>query len=190
MRNTAFFVLGMLLLLVQENFFRLLGAASALLELLHVPGHPLQTPGLTPSLIIPLLIFLGVREYSLLAGAALSFVFGYASDVLGVVPVGLYTFAMVSLFLLARALGLRLATQTKLPQMLVTAGFCLAKSGVVLVCLGIFGRDGWVARSVYPYALPHVLSTALFAPLVFAAAERVYALTQAPSLAKSRGMTP
>lgn len=184
MRNTAFFVLGLLLLLLQENFFRLLDGGTALLHLLHIPGAPLQTPGLTPSLILPLLIFLGVREYSLLAGAALSFVFGYTSDVLGVVPVGLYTFAMVGVFLLARALGLRLATQTKLPQMLVTAGFCLVKSGVVLVCLGIFGKDGWVARSVYPYAIPHMFATALFSPLVFTLAERVYALTQAPSLSR------
>lgn len=187
MRHTAFFVLGLGLLLVQENFFRVLDALSALLRVLHVPGHPLQTPGLTPSLVVPLLIFLGTRDVPFLAGAALSFVFGYASDVLGIVPVGLYTFSMVSIFLLARALGLRLATQTKLPQMLVTAGFCLAKSGIVLVCLGIFAKDGWVARSVYPYALPHVLSTALCAPLVFLLAERVHAATAAPTLAKPRG---
>lgn len=187
MRNSAFFVLGMVLLLIQENFFRLISALTALARLLHLPWHPFQTPGLTPALVLPLVIFLGVREYSFLAGAALAFVFGYASDVLGIVPVGLYTFAMVSLFLLARALGLRLATQTRLPQMLVTGGFALAKSGIVLVCLGIFGRDGWVARSVYPYALPHVFSTALCAPLVFAASEWVYSLTQAPSLARSKG---
>ncbi len=187
MRNTAFFVLGLVLLLLQENFFRLLSALGALTNLMHLPWHPFQTPGLTPALVLPLVIFLGVREYSFLAGAALSFVFGYASDVLGIVPVGLYTFSMVSLFLLARALGLRLATQTKLPQMLVTGGFALAKSGIILVCLGIFGRDGWVARSVYPFALPHALSTALAAPLVFAAADWVYSLTQAPSLARSKG---
>lgn len=181
MRNSALFALGVLLLLIQENFFRLLGVLDTLTSGVGVPGHLFLTPGLTPALLVPLLIFLGGREYPLLNGAALTFVFGYASDVLGVVPNGLYTFSMVTLFLLARALGLRLATQTRLPQMLVTAGFTLAKSGVVLVCLGIFAPDGWVARSVFPYALPHMLSTALVSPLVFAAAERVHAWTQAPS---------
>lgn len=186
MKHTSFFLLGMALLLLQENMFRVFRVLDSLTGVLHLPGHVFLTPGLTPALTLPLLLFLGIREYPFVAGAALAFVYGYASDVLGIAPVGLYTFAMVALFLMARALGLRLATQTRLPQVLVTAGFTAAKSGIVLVCLGIFGKEAWIARSVYPYLVPHVISTALCAPFVFSLAERTLELTQGRLMNRSR----
>ena len=183
MRNTAFFALGLVLLLIQENFFRLLSALGALTNLVHLPWHPFQTPGLTPALVLPLVIFLGVREYSFLAGAALAFVFGYASDVLGIVPVGLYTFSMVSLFLLARALGLRLATQT---QAAADAGDQRLRARQVRRDPGVprHLRQGRLGRAlgVPVRAAAHPVSTALMAPLVFAGV-RVGLLAHAGALA-------
>ncbi len=44
-----------------------------------------------PALVLPLILFMGVHEYSLARGAAVAFVLGYATDVLGIAPVGLYT---------------------------------------------------------------------------------------------------
>ena len=70
MRNTAFIATGLALLLLQENLFRILA---------WVP-----VPGLSPSLVLPLILFMGVHEYSLARGAAVAFVLGYATDVLGI----------------------------------------------------------------------------------------------------------
>ena len=78
MRNTAFFVTGLVLILVQNNLFRVI-------SFIHVPG-------LVPSLVLPLILFMGVHEYSLARGASVAFVLGYATDLVGIAPVGLYTF--------------------------------------------------------------------------------------------------
>ena len=63
MRNTAFLAVGLALLIVQSNLFRLIGR-------LHIPG-------VTPSLLLPLVVFMGVHEYSMARGAALAFLLGY-----------------------------------------------------------------------------------------------------------------
>jgi len=87
-RNTAFLITGIALLLIQANLFRVLG-------FIHVPG-------LVPSLLLPLILFMGVHEYSVARGASVSFVLGYATDLIGIAPIGLYTFTYVAIFILAR----------------------------------------------------------------------------------------
>jgi hypothetical protein len=64
-----------------------------------------------PALVLPLILFMGVHEYSLARGAAVAFVLGYATDVIGIAPVGLYTFTYVATFVLARAAGVLPAPQ-------------------------------------------------------------------------------
>src|ERR1700722_7765305 len=142
MRHVAFLAVGLLLLLVQANLFRLLDgirpstAITALVlalvfdvvraarQMRASPGHAravttfradLTLPaailaGYTllvsgthahlgrpiPALVLPLILFMGVHEYSLARGAAVVFVLGYATDVLGMAPVGLYTFTFVA----------------------------------------------------------------------------------------------
>ena len=81
MRNLGFFAVAALLILVQSNLFRLLGPLGTLLGAHWVHGA-------TPSLALPLVIFLGVHEPSMPRGAALSFAIGYAQDLLGGAPVG------------------------------------------------------------------------------------------------------
>src|ERR1700733_11598544 len=105
MRNSAFFAAGFGLLLVQAQLFRVLG-------LVHLPGA-------VPSLVLPLILFMGVHEYSLARGAGVAFVLGYATDLIGIAPVGLYTFTYVALFLLARGAGVRLAAQTTWMQLVL-----------------------------------------------------------------------
>jgi rod shape-determining protein MreD len=162
-RNTAFFLAGMGLLLAQANLFRILGW-------IHVPG-------LVPSLVLPLILFMGVHEYSLARGASVSFVLGYATDLVGIAPVGLYTFTYVSIFLLARAAGVRLAAQTMMMQVVLALAFALVHSVMILVLIAIFGRDAWVPRALYPMALAHVLATGAIAPIVFRLAQRVHVAT-------------
>ena len=163
MRNTIFIAAGLALLLAQENLFRVLGR-------IHVPG-------LSPSLVLPLILFMGVHEYSLARGAAVAFALGYLTDVLGIAPVGLYTFTYVATYLLARAAGVRLAAQTSWMQVLLVGAFTVLQSTMLLVLLAIFGRDAWVPRALYPLALPHALATAAVAPAVFRLSQALHAAT-------------
>ena len=130
-----------------------------------------------PSLVLPLILFMGVHEYSLPRGAGVAFALGYATDVLGSAPVGLYTFTYVATFVLSRAAGLRLAAQTAWMQVVLVGAFTLVESTMVLVLLAIFGGDPWVPRTLYPLALPHALATASGAPLVFHIAQAIDAAT-------------
>jgi rod shape-determining protein MreD len=139
-------------------------------------GHPrIGRP--IPALVLPVILFMGVHEYSLARGAAVSFLLGYATDVLGIAPVGLYTFTYVATFVLARAAGVRLAAQTIWMQVLLVFAFSLLQSIMVLVLLAIFGRDAWVPRSLYPLTLPHALATASVAPIVFHIAQSIHVAT-------------
>ena len=122
MRNTAFIAGGLALLLLQTNLFRVLGW-------IHVPG-------LSPSLVLPLILFMGVHEYSLARGASVAFLLGYMTDLVGIAPVGLYTFTYVALFVLARAAGVRLAAQTVMMQVALALAFTLVHCVMVLVLLG------------------------------------------------------
>lgn len=163
MRNTAFFVAGLILLLVQANLFRVL-------TLIHATNF-------IPSLLLPLILFMGVHEYSLVRGAGVAFALGYFTDLVGVAPIGLYTSTYVAVFILARAAGVRLAAQTMWMQVTLAFAFTLVHSVIVLVLLAIFGRDAWVPRALYPMTLPHVLATGLVAPLVFRLAQRIHQAT-------------
>ncbi|MGA2448790.1 MAG: rod shape-determining protein MreD [Polyangiaceae bacterium] len=143
-----------------------------LVSMAHVQGaRPI------PALVLPLILFMGVHEYSLARGAAVAFVLGYATDVLGIAPVGIYTFTYVATFVLARAAGVRLAAQTLWMQVLLVGAFTLLQSTMVLVLLAIFGHDAWVPRSLYPLALPHAVATASVAPIVFRIAQAIHSAT-------------
>lgn len=173
MRNTAFFAVGLGLLLLQSNLFRLTGW-------LHVPG-------LTPSLVLPLILFMGVHEYPLPRGGSVAFVLGYVTDLVGIAPIGLYTFTYVALFLLARVAGVRLAAQTPVMQGVLAIAFALVQSFMILVLLAIFGRDPYVPRALYPLAWPHVLATGAVAPLIFRLAQRIHTTTVTGARADAGG---
>jgi rod shape-determining protein MreD len=140
-----------------------------------------------PALVLPLILFMGVHEYSLARGAAVAFVLGYATDVIGIAPVGLYTFTYVASFVLARAAGVRLAAQTTWMQVLLVGAFAVLQSTMILVLLAIFGRDAWVPRSLYPLALPHAIATASVAPIVFRACQALHTATAATVRAEPTG---
>lgn len=165
MRNTAFLGTGFLLLILQAQAHRILG---------HVP-----IAGITPSLVLPLIVFTGVHEYSVARGAALAFVLGYVLDLFAGAPVGLFTFVSVAIFVLARAAGVRLAAQTLLTQLALAFVFALVQGVMVVVLLAIF-RDAktmYPVRALLPLILPQALATALVSPLVFRLAERLHQAT-------------
>ncbi len=189
MRNTAFVVVGLLFLIIQANVFRLLqvvGATSAAFAgRLSAWGFESAVPVVkgmtwlitTPNLLLPLIVFTGVHEYSAARGALLALVLGYALDVFATAPVGLFTFASVAIFLLARSAGVRLAAQTMLTQVALAFVFALAQSVIVLVLLAIFSRNPYGARALLSIVAPNAFSTALAAPFVFRIAQRIHQST-------------
>jgi rod shape-determining protein MreD len=162
-RNALFLGMGLLLLVIQGNLHRVLG---------HIP-----LAGITPNLILPLIVFMGVHEYSVVRGATLAFALGYALDLFAGAPVGLFTFITVAIFVLSRAAGVRLAAQTILTQLALAFGFALFESVTVLMLVAIFGRDPHSPRALLSLVLPHATATAVVSPLVFRIAERLHQAT-------------
>lgn len=166
MRNLGFFAVATLLILVQSNLFRVLGPLGALLG-------PHWVHGATPSLALPLVIFLGVHEPSMPRGAGLSFAIGYAQDLLGAAPIGLFTFVYVMIWWLSRVAGVRLTAQTVLTRVTLALVFALVQSAVILVLLAVFGSDNRRPLELTSVVLPHAIATALCAPLLFRMAARL-----------------
>ena len=163
MRNTAFLLLGIGLIVLQSNLFRLFG-------LVHIAGS-------TPSLTLPLIVFWGVHEYSLARGAALAFALGYLVDVFAAAPMGLYTFTSVAIFVVARVAGVRLAAQTMLTKAGLAFAFSLLEGALVIILIAIFGKDPFRPRALAALLLPHAGATSLCAPLVFYVAQRIHEAT-------------
>jgi rod shape-determining protein MreD len=147
-------------LVVQGNLYRILG---------HVPFA-----GIMPNLVLPLIVFMGVHEYSAVRGASLACALGYALDLFAGAPVGLFTFISVAIFVLSRAAGVRLAAQTILTQLALAFGFALFESVTVIMLVAIFGRDPHGPRALVSLILPHAISTAVVSPLIFRLAERLH----------------
>jgi rod shape-determining protein MreD len=166
MRSTAYFGVAVLLLLVQSNLFRLLGPLGALVGARFVHG-------VTPSLVLPLVVFLGVHEPSTPRGALLAFFIGYAEDLMSGAPVGLFTFISVAIWWLARVAGVRLTAQTVLPRMSLALAFSLVEGAMVLILLAVFGGDNRRPVEVASVVIPRSLATALFSPPVFRLAQRL-----------------
>ena len=166
MRNLGFFAIAALLILVQSNLYRLIGPVAVL-----VGRH--WAHGITPSLALPLVIFLGVHEPSMPRGAALAFAIGYAQDLLAGAPIGLFTFVYVMIWWLSRVAGVRLTAQTVLTRMTLAFTFALVQSAVILVLLAVFGNDNRRPLELATIVLPHAVSTALCAPFLFRLAQRL-----------------
>lgn len=163
MRNTAFLLIGIGLLILQSNLYRIIGG-------FHIAG-------ITPSLMLPLIVFMGVHEYSIARGAALSFILGYLLDSFAGAPVGLFTFITVATFVVSRAAGVRLAAQTLLTKVALAFVFGLVEGVLVVVLTAIFGGDAARPRALALLVAPHAIATALCAPLIFRIAERVHQAT-------------
>jgi rod shape-determining protein MreD len=152
--------IGIALLLLQGNAFRILGL------------FPIA--GLTPSLVLPLVLFLGVHESSMARGSLLSFGLGYATDLFAAAPIGLFTFTSVAIWWLSRVAAVRLTAQTLPTQMVLAFLFALVESAMILTLLTIFGQDPQKPLEISRTVLPHAASTALFAPFVFRIAHKLH----------------
>jgi len=166
MRSAAYFGVAVLLLLVQSNLYRLTAPIAGLF-------HVNWPHGFMPSLVLPLVVFLGVHELSTARGALLAFAIGYAADILGGAPIGLFTFVSVTIWWLARVTGVRLTAQTALPRMSLALAFALVEGALVLILLAVFGDDNRRPVEVASVVVPRALATALCSPPVFRLAHRL-----------------
>jgi rod shape-determining protein MreD len=166
MRSAAYLGVAVLLLLVQSNLFRLIGPLSALL------GDRL-THGATPSLLLPMVVFLGVYEPSMAKGAAISCAMGYAQDILATAPIGLFAFVHVAIWWLSRVAGVRLTAQTWFTRASLGFAFALVQSTIVLVVLAVFGTDNRRPVAMVSVVLANAVTTALLSPMLFQLAQRL-----------------
>jgi rod shape-determining protein MreD len=174
MRNAALLAIGIALLLIQGNLFRFLG--------------PFQIQGVTPNLVLPLVIFLGVHEGSMARGALLSFALGYATDLFASAPIGLLTFTTMSIWWLSRVAAVRLSAQTIPTQMFLALMFALFESAIVLTLLTIFGVDPQRPVEIASVVLPHAVVTSLCSPPIFRIVQKIQHGAGGASRHSERGM--
>ncbi|HTM44158.1 MAG TPA: hypothetical protein VL137_04340 [Polyangiaceae bacterium] len=160
MRNAAFLALGLFLVLLQSNLYLLLG--------------PLGIVGATPSLLLPLVIFLGVHELSMARGALLASALGYMLDLFGAAPIGLFAFCYPAIWWLSRVVGVRLTAQAPLTRFALAFLFCLVESALVLTLLAVFGSDPQRPLEMSRIVVAHATSTGICAIVVFRIAERLH----------------
>lgn len=166
MRSAAYVAVAFLLLLLQANFYRVLAPLSSLLGAGWVHG-------VTPNLVLPLIVFVGVHEPSASKGALLSFAIGYLEDHSGGAPVGLFTFVSVAVWWLSRIAGVRLTAQTWLTRVTLGLVFSVIQGALLLVLLAVFGSDNRRPLELSSVVLPQGIATALCAPLIFRLAQRL-----------------
>ncbi|MCH2109481.1 MAG: hypothetical protein MK135_09130, partial [Polyangiaceae bacterium] len=160
MRSAAFILAGIFLTLAQGLFYYFFLPFSDL-EIAGLSGAEL-VHGLTPNLVLPLVIYLGIHEDSTARGALISFGLGWCVDILGGGPAFLFRFTMVVLWWLSRAASARVSAQSGLMRVPLAFFLSVIQSVLVLALLAIFGKDGRVPLEIATVTLPHALSTALF----------------------------
>lgn len=160
MRTAALLCVGILLILVQSNLYLVLG--------------PLGLHGATPSLVLPVIIFLGVHESNMARGALIAFVLGHALDLFASAPMWLFTFVSVATWWLARVAGVRLTAQTALTRMSLAFVFTLVEAAIALILLAIFGSDTQRPLELATVVPLRASSTAIVSPLVFKIVQRLY----------------
>lgn len=166
MRGAAYIAVAVLLLLVQANLYRVLGPLAAVVGSRWIHG-------LTPDLVLPLVVFVGVHEPTMAKGALLAFGIGYAEDILAGAPVGLFTFVSVAVWWLSRIAGVRLTAQTWLTRVSLGFVFCVVEGALLLVLLAVFGNDNRRPVELASVMLPHAVSTGLCSPVLFRLAQRL-----------------
>lgn len=185
MRNAAYLAVGILLVVVQSNLWRILGPLSALEIGELAVGRWLH--GVTPNLVLPLIVYLGIHESSMVRGAALSYSIGWALDLLGPAPMYLFRFTAVALWWLARIASARLSAQTFMTRIPLAFAFSVVESLILLTLLAIFGADNRRPLEIGSVVLPRAIGTALCAPFLFALAHRLHLEGRSP---KSGASTP
>jgi rod shape-determining protein MreD len=157
---------------VRNLAFIALGLGLAVLEA--VLNRVLPYPSLTPDLVLPLVIYLGLLGINTARGAAIAFVIGYFLDTLQPgAPICLNMFVLVSVFLVTRLLAARLLLAGTVFHVAVALLGSIAVSLLHVGLRGIFERRLGGLQPLALLAAARAVSTAVAAPLVFVAARRL-----------------
>lgn len=163
MANALLILAGVVLLLVQG-----------------VVARALPTDHLAPVLIIPMVLYMAVGDFSLARGVSLAFVMGYLTDVFAGGSMGLWTFTLVSIFLLSRIAGLKLFLHGKVFQVLLTFVASMVAGLEMVALLLVFDRRPLAVLAALGVVSTQSLATAACAPLVFALVNRIPTVTPRP----------
>jgi len=159
MRSLALTLFGFVLLVVQGSFSVLFSTDAA-----------------APNLLLPIVMFLAVSgDVHIVRGATLSFVLGYFLDAFCGTSIGLHTFVMVAVFMVARGAGPRLfMLRGPLSEAGLTLIASLVSGGIVAALRAIFDQSmrgvGFSGRFsvLSTLIVQSALFTALLSPLIFA----------------------
>lgn len=151
----------------------MLAAGTVLLMLQCVIALVLPSEHLTPSLVLPLVLFMAVGEISLARGVMLSFVVGYLTDAFSGGSLGLWTFTLVSVFLFARVAGLKLFLHGAVFQVALTFAASLLAGIEMMALLLVFDRRPLAVLSALGVVCAQGVATAACAPAVFSFLRRL-----------------
>lgn len=150
----VYFLLGYVVLIAHSSVF----------SLVHI--HPL-----IPNLMLPLVVFLGVSpSVAVPVGSMVAFGLGYLMDSMCGMPMGLYTFTLVSMYVISKGAGLRLFLRGPLSEILLTFLVSIIAGCLQLAMRAIFENPA--PFPAYGYVtLLHLLAgstvTALLSPIIF-----------------------
>lgn len=158
----------------------LLLSGLALLILQGMLAYVVPTDYIAPTLILPAVLFVAVGQFSLTRGVSLVFVLGYLTDVFAGASMGLWTFTLVSIFLLVRAAGLKLFLHGVVFQVLLTFVAGVVAGLEMMSLLLVFDRRPLNVLAAVGLVASQSAVTALVAPVVFALLERLPDAAVAP----------
>lgn len=151
----------------------LLATALALLVLQGFIAYLSPTDMLAPVLILPAVLYVAVGEFSLPRGVSLAFVMGYLADVFGGASMGLWTFTLVSIFLLVRVAGLKLFLHGVVFQVLLTLVAGVFAGVEMMALLLVFDRRPLAVLGALGTVTAQAAVTAALAPAIFALLHRL-----------------
>src|SRR5579884_4115461 len=137
-----------------------LAAAMVLLVIQGLVAFLLDTDAFVPSLVLPVVLYMAVGEFSLARGVSLAFVLGYLADAFAGGSMGLWTFTLVSVFLLARVAGLKLFLHGMVFQVLLTFTAACAVGLMMMSLLLVFDRRPLAVLPALRVVLGQALATA------------------------------
>ena len=120
-----------------------------------------------PALVLPMVLYMSVGEFSLARGVSIAFVLGYLTDVFSGGSLGLWTFTLVGSFLLARVAGLKLFLHGVVFQVVLTFLASCVGGVTMMGLLLLFDRRLLALLPALGVVVSQAIATAACAPLVF-----------------------
>ena len=145
----------------------IVGMGFVLLVIQATFAHLLPWDLFVPSLALPIVLYMGLHNYSAAKGALISFMLVYLMDVFAGSPMGLHTFVVVAVFLISRLVSLRLFLQGWFFEVILTFFLALISGILVLSVRAVFDKDIGGLLSHAKIVGFRALSTAVVAPGVY-----------------------